>query len=518
MKAMGPYRMVGQAVPLQYLDYEAGVEMIMTEIPGGHSTFLLNAARGAAAAYSRETWGVHLANHVTRAPIGQEHIRRLFILLGQIWLHGASVIQDEEVAYRHNHDTIYSFSDAIPEAYRRMYQMIFHYGNVIDLGTPIVNTGFLQGNYEMPPVGQLAIPYMEPCKVWGGFGPEKECWEYDTPEAGWRMIDFYMPGVWLTPVPNREKVRLFFTGSPYGQVDLVPVGAKPEKLSVYPVLYLPGWNTMTREIYENLVEYVRGGGHLILCAAQCTEHVEREFLIEKQDFALINEGDLSELAGVRVAMGDEVINTVFFADEAVSVNPGVVGLKTELSGAEAIAVDQFGKPVVVENKIGNGRVWMLCVGEYWGADALEEFNRVLCRRVVRENQAEITVYGDTADVDYYHFRQEKMERIVLLNTDWTSSQNVKYVTLCIGAMLIPLAVREGTIKHLLIKDGAAVSFEMPSAIINDFMVSEEQIVFELQGVGEINLDLFPGKGKKKRELKFSMGDCWTSREICINRC
>ena len=512
LKRMGPHKMVGQALPLQHLDYEAGVEYVMTEIPASNASLVLHGARGAAAAYDRSVWGVHVANHVTRAPLDQDHVRRLFILSQQCWLHGASIVQDEEVALRYNHDTIYAYSDPIPTAYRKIYQSLYHYGNQIKLETPVVRTGFLQGNYDLLIGGLQAAPWVERTKFWGAFGPETDAWEFNTPEAGWKLIDPYMPGIWLYPVlQDRKKIRLFFTGSPYGQVDLVPITAAVDKLSAYPVLILPGWNTMTEALYENLQEYVRRGGHLVLCAAQCTEHVTREFLLEKKDFAFLRGGDLSKLAGVRVKMGKDQIRSIHFEDETVSVVPGVPSLDTQLCGAVPLASDENGKPVLVEHRIGKGRVWMLCVGEYWGADGLKDFRSALCKRIAAETEQPLRLSGDTAEVDYYEFTGDGYTRLVLLNTDWTTAGNSKQITVHTGTLTIPVRVQEGVSKHLLIREDAAIAFDVPAAVVEDFTVSPDTLSFTLHGAGEIALEVFTCE--TTIPLSISMGNSWNSRTI-----
>ena len=514
LKRMGPHKIVGQALPLQHLDYEAGVEYVMTEVPASNASLVLHGARGAAAAYDRSVWGVHVANHVTRAPLDQDHVRRLFILLQQCWLHGASIVQDEEVALRYNHDTVYAYSDPIPTAYRKFYQSLYHYGNQIKLETPVVRTGFLQGNYDLLIGGLQAAPWVERTKFWGAFGPETESWEFNTPEAGWKLIDSYMPGVWLYPVlQDRKKIRLFFTGSPYGQVDLVPITAAVDKLCAYPVLVLPGWNTMTGQLYENLREYVRRGGHLVLCAAQCTEHVTREFLLQKQDFAFFRDGDLSQLAGVRVSMGRNVIRSIRFGEDTVPVVPGIPGLDTRLCGAVPLATDDQGNPVLVEHRIGSGRVWMLCAGEYWGADGLKQFRNVLCQRLAEETEQTLRLYGDTAEVDYYEFAGNGYTRLVLLNTDWTTPGNSKQVTVSAGTLSFPVRVTEGVSKHILIGNHAAVAFEVPSCIVDNLTVSPESLSFTLHGAGEVALEVFTES--QRIPLTFSMGSHWNSRTLQI---
>lgn len=515
LKRMGPHRMVGQALPQQYLDYEAGVEGVMTETPTSHASLHLHGARGASYVYDKPFWGVHVANHVTRAPLDQDHVRRLFILLQQCWLHGASILQDEEVALRYNHDTIYAYSDPIPEAYRKIYQSMYHYGNRIQLETPVVSTGFLQGNYDFLIGGLQAAPWVERTKFWGAFGPESEAWEFNTPEAGWKLIDPYMPGVWLYPVlQDRTKIRLFFSGSPNGQVDLVPITAPLDKLSAYPVLFLPGWNTMTPELYDKLCEYAAQGGHLVLCTTQCTEHDTRDFLLEKKDFAFIHGGDLSRLSGVRVKLGTETVNTIRFGEEILTVEPGIPTLDTQLCGATTLATDQSGNPVLVENIIGKGKVWTLCVAEYWGADGLDAFREALCSRVSRENAQTIRLTGDTAEVDYYEFHGEDYTRVVLVNTDWTEAGNQKQVTVHADGCAFPVCVTEGTTVHLLIRQSCAVAFPVPAAIVDDFAINGTANM-TLQGVGDVTIRLYTPTCPTGQTHIIPMGNQWCSRTLCL---
>lgn len=482
--------MVGQAIPQQHLDYEAGVEVIMTEIPGVHCTMSLSSHRGAAKAYGKKYWGVHVANHVQKTPLDEDAVRRLFIVTAESWLFGAKEVSDEEVMFRYFYDTLYTYSDELPARFRKVYQSIYHYGNAIELGEPVVKTGFLHGNYDFILGGTAAGPYMDAPKFWGEFGPETEGWDYDTPEAGWKLIHSYLPGAHLYPVPQKpEDIRLFFSGTPKGQVDLVPITIGAEKLSAYETLILPGWNTMTQELYEQLIEYVRGGGHLVLCAAQCTTHITRQFLTEKKDFAFFNGGDLSSLAGVKVFEPEGIVNTVRFSDEEVYTNPGVPGLRTELAGAGVLATDQDGSPVLVENRIGKGKVWMLTLGEYWGHDALEPLRKVVCDRVVANHPQKVSIIGSD-EVEYHHYRCDGFDRVVLLNTDWTSTGNRKHITLFGGGLSMPLTVREGRMRHVLIAEDTAVSFEAPPSVVDELKVADENMTFKVSGSGEVVVKLF----------------------------
>lgn len=528
LKRMSALRMTGQAMPLQHLDYAAGVERVTTETPCSHATLCLAGARGAARAFGKEFWGVHAANHVPRCPVDEETQRRNFILINQSWLFGARLIYDEECALYYNHDTSYSFSDAIPYARRCQYQALYHYGSAIDLGRPLVRTGFLHGNYDCLVGGCQALPYIPPTKVWGMIGPETKAWEFDTPERGWELLGTFLPGVWLYPVKQDPRaIRQFFTGTPHGQVDLVPVMGKTDTLGEYELLVLPGWNTMTGAVHQRLLDYVRNGGHLVLCAGQCTEHITRDFLLEKRDFRFFRDGDLRELAGVRLGAPEGIINRIAFDDEVINACPGLPGLKTELCGAEALAIDQSGRPVLVENKVGSGRVWMLTVGEYWGHPALDVFRQALGERLVAEHRPKLHLSGNTADVDFHTFQAGDTQRVVLLNTDWTSAGNRKSVTLHTPMMEISLHVSEGRLTQVLLQNNLAVIFETLPVIVDELRCDETGASFRASGAGAVTIRIFSprtitsirvdGRNQEPRNgtLFLDFGAKWSTRQIEI---
>ena len=484
LKRMSAYKVIGQALPMQFLDYEAGADIVMTEIPGSHATLTLCGARGAATAYGKTLWGVHAANHVTRAPLDECHVRRLKILLYQSWLFGAKIVYDEEVAFKYQHDTLYSYCDRIPTEYRNIYQYMFHYGNNIELGKPIVENGFIIGNGDVLNGGASGGPYSSRPYVWGEFGPETEAWKFNTPESGWKLTDVFLPGVWLYPVlQEREKIRLFFSGTPYGQVDIIPSYTKTDIKSRYKLLILPGWNSMTDDLYENLVEYVKNGGHLLLCSAQCSRHVTRDFLLEKRDFDLYNGGDLTELAGVVVGEVSGEVNSVCFNGVTFKLPGGVPGVDVRQNGAEVLANSDKGQPVLARNKIGKGAVTMLTVGEYFGCGALAGFNRAVIKSILDELRPDVYITGDTEDVDFHRFSYQSGERVVLVNTDWTDDGSEKAVTVHYKNITVETAVKEGKMRHLLCRDGLIIGFDVPSAVADNLTENTGCFEIELSGCG-----------------------------------
>lgn len=530
-RRMKKWDVVGQAVAVQHLDYGAGVKMVLSEVPASHVSLMLSAARGASKTYGGAPWGCHFANHVTRAPLDQDHVRRLFILSSLAWLNGAQVIYDEEVALRYNHDTVYAYSDSIPAQYRTIYQDIYHYGNAIELGREVVKTGFLQGNYDFVIGGLQASPTVKRSKFWGKFGPETAGWDFDTPEDGWKMLDTFMPGVWLYPVlQDPREIRLFYSGTPFGQVDLTPATADLKTLSSYSLLVLPGWNTMTEAIYGNLVEYVRRGGHLVLSAAQCSQRVTRDFLVRKRGFDFLRNGDLSDLCGVKIREDAslEKIRSVECLGKTFELSAGVPALDTTLFSARPLAKDQLGRPVLVENCIGEGRVWTLTVGDYWGNPALSAFNRHVCEKAAGDSLSYISVAGDVTDVDWHLYECGKFRRLVFLNTDWTSDGNVKHLKVKTPGLNFSTEVVEGHMRHVLLAESVAVGFDVPSAIVDGLSGDDGGVSFEVQGAGAVVLCVDSARklstlhvagahgARQGKRLHLDMGPTWTRARVRVD--
>jgi hypothetical protein len=496
LKRVGGMQILGQALPITHLDYRAGVQLVFSEPPTGHSTLMFASQRGSVYAYDRQLWGVHNANHVPRVPADSATERRNFILLWQAWLYGARLIYDEEFALYGVHDAPRAYSDPFTVNRRRQMQELYHYASATDLGKEQVQIGFLQGKYDCLVGGLQSDPDVQRTKFWGMIGPEKPSWEFNTPERGWELLGTFMPGVWLYPVlQDPTTIRQFFGGSPHGQVDLVPIDESLDKLVKYRLLILPGWNTMTDDIYAKLIEYVRNGGNLMLCAAQCTKHITRDFLIEKKDFQWYADGDLSALAGLKIKGIGTSMKTITWIDGTPVPADNVPGLLVNMTSAHALASDERGNPVLIENSIGSGKVVMLTVGEYWGAPALDPFRSFMMQKLTATLRTDTRVTGESNDVDWHVYEcPGKWKRFVFLNTDWTSSRNVKKVVLETDRLKIALPVVEGKLSQILVKNHTSLAFATPGVIVTPLDSPSNRLKLAVAGAGKIPVKITSGKG------------------------
>jgi hypothetical protein len=526
---MKTIKMLGQALPMCNLDYKSGVGFISSEFPTGHSTLMMASNRGGSYLYNKPFWGVHLANHVMRMPDDESTLRRNFLFLWQSWLYGARLIYDEESALYGIHSTSYSYSDPMSFTRRKQTQELYHYGSAIQLGNEEVKTAYLLGKYDCLVGGVQSSPEMEPTKVWGMFGPETDSWNFDTPERGWELLNIFMPGVWLYPVKqDNSKIRMFLSASPNGQTDLVTIDGDIEKLKKYKLLILPGWNTMTDENYQKLIEYVGNGGHLVIAATQCTNHVTRDFLLDKKDFNFYNQGDLSGLCGLKVGSLIAPVQSIKWKNGKTCTAKGLPGLEAEvMPGASVLAESETGKPVLVENFIGAGKVWTLVAGEYWGTEALDNFRKQLGDTLVALHKDSICLSGDSFEVDSHIYNlPNSQKRIVLLNTDWTIAGNTKNLVVHVPGFNLPVSVREGTLENILMDKNIVLNFTLPGSGARIITSNDSQISLSLSGTGKQEFKLLTGKSIKlsnvdsrvqlnKNILAIDFGEHWEEKIIEI---
>jgi hypothetical protein len=319
---------------------------------------------------------------------------------------------------------------------------------------------------------------------------------------------------------------MFLGGSPGGQVDLVTIDGPLDKLQKYDLLVLPGWNTMTDENYQKLIAYVQNGGHLVLAATQCTNHITRDFLLQKKDFDFYHQGDLTGLCGIRVNSLAGPLGTITWSSGKSCTAKDLPGLSVDLvPGTTVLARSQSGSPVMVENTIGNGRVWTLVAGEYWGAPALDGFRAQLGDTLVAMHKGDLFVTGDCRDVDYHVYDlPDHTRRVVFLNTDWTRSGNEKKLTLHLAGKDIPLTVREGNLVDLLIAGNLSLMSEMPGSGARFVNQSGDLVTLSLSGTGHREFVLY-GANKPEMEsvdsdisldnniIKIDFGTQWEERIV-----
>lgn len=129
-----------------------------------------------------------------------------------------------------------------------------------------------------------------------------EGWRVGDADFGWEIFDsLYRRRTW----ENREKFGdVDYSGNPpLGSAEILPYDAPQKVFDGYKTLFFLGRNIMDDSLYEKLIEYVKQGGNLLLCASHLDTATRPE-----EGFKPYRGGDWTRLTGVK-ATGGEIRST-----------------------------------------------------------------------------------------------------------------------------------------------------------------------------------------------------------------
>ncbi|MFW6437782.1 MAG: hypothetical protein ACOCZ7_02105 [Armatimonadota bacterium] len=437
----GPLLDVESSLVFKY-HAEAGIDVLCHEALPGDPHRMQAAIRGAARAYDRP-WGTHIAmGWYGGVAVDELWMKRWKTSVWHCYLTGSEFIYPESghlaLTEHQTGRRLEARSNEMLTA-RRVLREALQFSLVHDrpAGGPKVTLGILSGYGDGAP--GLWNPW-----AWGQTHDEK--WLAGPSERAWDLVDqLHRREEWNTFTVQGE--HDWSGNPPYGQYDIVPIESDLENLRQYDCLVLHGRNTMTEEIYEKLKAWVAGGGHLVLSLPHLREDSERG-----GEPRLFRDGDFSDLCGVRVTGRSETdVRGVKFLRQSslpgyrlpaadVNCDPRFLGNFTpatlELTSASVLAGHDVlfaadedevaGRPVLVENTLGDGAVWLITLWEYPADEAVEGLTRELLRVISSGQQGEIRLLGsDRVRYAVYDLEDGAGEVIYLLNTDPDCSAPVR---------------------------------------------------------------------------------------------
>ncbi|MBE6917384.1 MAG: hypothetical protein E7470_05750 [Ruminococcaceae bacterium] len=419
-----------EATALHKYNAASGVQIPVLELMCGHPEILTSVTRGVARATAAPMWGTYLA-HEWYGGFRHEDMlkrKRMKVAMRYAYLAGSQLFclesGDESIA-----SFGYSFDKdhEICREYRDEWAAFskFTREDVRPAGGPKTKVAIVQGNYD----------------AWGSWGGSSVWNQFDRPEWGhgeaehsWRLLeDVYTKRPWCD-ISNYGTQDL--SNSPaYGIYDVIPAESSAETYQKYDYVIFLGWNTMTDEIYDNLVAYVENGGKLLMTAAHLNYSPRRD----AEKCYPTNE-KLERLFGCRFTGEANFTNAgVKFRADSLSglLYPGtknmhtdpiyasgyLTWLGTELTGgcdvgvtAEDFENDAVGMTAVIENKLGKGVAILVATANYPGHPALSPLYRAIMGEMLTHSArcCDIKVLSSDA-LRYAVYENGKM---YLLNTDF----------------------------------------------------------------------------------------------------
>ena len=452
----------------------AGMDFVRAETMVGHTQMLLSKVRPAAEALGKGRWGVHIAIQHPYQPYQKTHLNQYFLSLMQPWIMGAELIYEEDSLFELFKEERQAWDDALTKGKRDMTRAFYRFVKTHPRkGNCVRQIAFLEGRYAAPFNGFICGPEQDPhYSVWGGFGNQDPTWGHGQPEKCWQLMDVLMPGASTHPLRQKyDKRRFFFSGTPYGDFDCVPVEASVDYWKQYRLMLNLGWNTCLGEDVSRLRQYVEAGGILLTGIPQFSTHIRREFLADMEDLALYQNGDLRELCGIRVTGKGSRYSGQWNSENRVTMpSPALSALpsdhfmedgqgylaEVELLGAEIVAWDSdTGKPMLVRCPCGKGWVYTFTLWAYPGHEQFQSFCASWVAKLAEGALPPVYVEDSSREVFWTRWVNEGQQRILLLNTDWTAPGNEKTVTLVMPEKRLPIRIPEGKLVCATVENGSA---------------------------------------------------------------
>lgn len=402
-----------------------GIDIPVIESMPGDPEFLIAALRGAARAYARREWGVHIAMHCYG---GGDVCDRLWLqrwrtALYHAYLSGATFIYPESGHYgkgRHGY--------ASPEIrmMRASLREVWQFAAIHDrpAGYPETRIAVVHGHLDG--YAGLWNPY-----VWGQY-QDGEKWLNGDAEAGWDLFEAcFRKQNWANPDVVGETDC---SGHPPGGlVDILPAEAPAEVFRRYGCLVFLGWNTMTEELYGKLKAFVAAGGHLIMALPHLNIETDRA-----RPMRMFRNGRIEDLFGIRVlGPGSREVSGIHYVNRSRipgyrfttwSCDPKFIGDREhahiELRGARVLAglrqghrdPDTSDKPILVEHRHGKGFALLLTTWSWPGANGTREIMRDVLRAVLAGESAPLRVNGSDR-LRHAVYRSGGLRALYVLNTD-----------------------------------------------------------------------------------------------------
>lgn len=233
--------------------YQAGYEWVGAEQMYGPEETILSALRGASLAYSRPTYGSLHAMQWGSGPFTDpKHSLRLYLSLAVAYMHGSSHINTEEALWT---DEFMNdrYSPSGKEHLAAQHRVLDFIETHSRRGEFHSNIAVIQGRND----------------AWKSFGrgslwsQEGEKWKFNKACESFDLLKVFYPDHIIDGCGPEG----WFTSTPYGPVDLLPVEAPQDVMNRYKAMIFLGWNTYDKGDFERIRDYVFHGGTLILSAA-----------------------------------------------------------------------------------------------------------------------------------------------------------------------------------------------------------------------------------------------------------
>lgn len=454
-------RHTGPATLFKYF-YHAGYSWTGAELMYSSNEVTCASLRGAAKVYGGKIGG-HLATQWSTTPHDTaEHSKRYRLALYNTYIQGVDEINTEEGLWRMEEYFAYHnrFSPACLNHLKEHQDFNRYVLTHTRSGSFYTPVAFLNGRYD----------------GWKYFGGKNSLWgrsdmQYGDPENAWDMLDVFYPlshhgAIYRHPCPKDKPVG-FYSGTPMGGVDIIPIEAKD--FDGYKLICAVGYNKALSEDMDKLEDFVYGGGKLFIGLAQLSTTTLRS-AIENYNLDYIDHPFVKSIAPEINFVEDTLYGTT------IHINNNIP------EGATVLKHTNGGNALIYKISVGNGTVYILNTLEYAGNTAIYSTVHDFVATVSEESFAEERVWAKGDDrVQFAVFNQtDGSKHIYFLAIDWFDASCPSHTaTLRISENEYPITVRYGTMIKAVVSGDVAAWFDSED---QDVLEVAESCV-KVQGIG-----------------------------------
>lgn len=403
-------RHTGPSTMFRYL-YQAGYDWLGAEQMYGPEEIILSSLRGASRAYSRPLYGtLHAMQWGSHPFTDPKHALRLYMSQAVAYMHGSSHINTEEALWTDEYMND-RYSESGKAHIFAQHQMLNFIETHSRRGEQKSNIAVMQGRND-------AWKSFGRGSVWSQKGDK---WKFNKACESFDLLRVFYPD----NIVDGCGPEGWFTATPYGTVDLLPVEAQRDVMNKYKALVFLGWNSYDEGDFLRIRDFVFDGGTLLLSAA----HLNAELQPDQP---------------VRFPANDAVIR-------------------------EMLGNDYQKMTAKTEIPFGVGKIIYFPAKAYPAESILTAEYEAAMKQIATQTSAAEKMKGwmeSAPSVGFTVWDHPDKRTIYLLNTDWKSGEELQSATFVCNGKQFPVSVRRYHIETIHCAANLAV---IPSSNTTDIL-------------------------------------------------
>ena len=238
-----------------------------------------------------------------------------------------------------------------------------------------------------------------------------EKWKFGVANESFDLLQLFYPNNRMNSTPCNN----WFTPTPYGPVDIVPIEANSELMKQYRLMLFLGWNTYDKMDFERIRDFVFSGGTLILTAAHINTNLQPT---EAPTFP-------DDDAPIKDLLGEDYRNLTGKTERAYGL----------------------GKVIYFANKTYPADPEI--------REAYENAIKEQSALAISQEKAQGWIQTADAAADYTVWQDGDRRTFYVLNSDWKETKDAPF-TFCYGTKTFDMTVTQGEMKTIHCADGLAV--------------------------------------------------------------